>query len=84
MESSDRVEASVLTVDLTGTKCPMTFVRVKVALGRIGDGQRLELVVLAGEQMQTVPASLKAEGHLVENVTRNGEQFRLLVRKGSR
>ncbi len=83
MENSGQARASARSVDLTGTKCPMTFVRAKVALERIGEGQALELVLLTGEQMQTVPASLKAEGHRIEKVTRDGEQFRLLVRKGA-
>lgn len=83
MDNPSQASASVRTIDLTGTKCPMTFVRAKVALGRIADGQALELVLLTGEQMQTVPASLKAEGHHIENVTRDGQRFRLRVRKGA-
>lgn len=82
MENSGQANTSVRTVDLTGTKCPMTFVRAKVALARMGEGQAAELVLLAGEQMQTMPASLKAEGHKIETVTRDGERVRLLVRKG--
>ncbi|MBM4017551.1 MAG: sulfurtransferase TusA family protein [Planctomycetes bacterium] len=72
----------VRTVDVTGSRCPMTFVRVKVALDGLAPGEVLELVLLEGEQMQDVPKNLKDEGHRVLAVVRKGPKYHLLVRKG--
>jgi tRNA 2-thiouridine synthesizing protein A len=71
-------------IDVTGSRCPMTFVRVKVALDRIDPGQAVEFVLSEGEQMQDVPQSLKAEGHRIVEVRRDGAKFHLLVWKGGR
>ena len=68
-------------VDLTGEVCPMTFVRAKLHLDGIGPGEVLEIVLKAGEQMQDVPRSIKNEGHRIENVTRDGDRYHLLVRR---
>jgi len=83
MAESDDTTAPVGTWDLTGTQCPRTFVLAKVALERIEPGQMLEIVLLAGEQMQEVPRALKAEGHRVEQVLRDRDRYRLLVRRGA-
>jgi TusA-related sulfurtransferase len=54
--------------DITGVVCPMTFVKTKVALDALEDGQILELRLNGGEPMQNVPRSLKDEGHKVSEV----------------
>ena len=54
--------------DITDVVCPMTFVKTKVALEALEDGQILELRLNGGEPMQNVPRSLKDEGHKVREV----------------
>jgi TusA-related sulfurtransferase len=54
--------------DITDVVCPMTFVKTKVALDALEDGQILELRLNGGEPMQNVPRSLKDEGHKVSGV----------------
>ncbi len=81
MKKSGDAVTPAMTLDLTGTKCPLTFARIRVALEWTETGQVLELVLAPGEQMRTVPASLKAEGHRVTGVARDGVRFRLMVRK---
>ena len=72
------------SIDVRGTRCPLTFVHVKVGLDAIRVGQVLEVFLADGEQIQDVPRSLKEEGHRVLQVRREGDRFRLLVRKGKR
>jgi tRNA 2-thiouridine synthesizing protein A len=72
----------VTQVDLTGEVCPMTFVRAKLHLDRLSQGDLIELVLNSGEQMRNVPQSLKSEGHRIEKVTQEAERFHLIVRKG--
>jgi tRNA 2-thiouridine synthesizing protein A len=72
----------IRTIDVTGTLCPMTFVRVKVALDMLDSGQAVEFVLLEGEQMEDVPRNLKEEGHRIVSVKRDGDRFHLVVCKG--
>jgi TusA-related sulfurtransferase len=55
----------VTTLDLTGVLCPMNWVRARLELERMQPGERLELILDAGEPLESVPASAREEGHLV-------------------
>jgi tRNA 2-thiouridine synthesizing protein A len=79
-----RPEAPAYSIDVRDTRCPLTFVHVKVGLDAIKAGQVLEVVLSEGEQIQDVPRSLKEEGHRVLSVSRKGDGLRLLVRKGKK
>ena len=69
-------------VDITDVVCPVTFVKVKVALEELEQGQLLEILLNEGEPMQNVPKSLKDEGHKVLHVENSGEgTFHVLVEK---
>lgn len=69
--------------DITDVVCPVTFVKTKVALEELEDGQVLELRLNDGEPIQNVPRSLKEEGHRVTAVAQNGDgTYKLLVVKG--
>ena len=57
--------------DITDVVCPITFVKTKVALEELDDGQVLELRLNDGEPIQNVPRSLKDEGHKVAGVRHN-------------
>ncbi|MDR1316345.1 MAG: sulfurtransferase TusA family protein [Spirochaetales bacterium] len=70
-------------VDITGVVCPVTFVKTKVALEELEDGQVLELRLSAGEPIQNIPRSLKDEGHKVLSVRLLDDgAYLLTVRKG--
>jgi TusA-related sulfurtransferase len=70
-------------VDITNVVCPVTFVKTKVALEELEDGQVLEVKLNSGEPIQNVPRSLKDEGHQVINVTQAEDgAFLLTVVKG--
>lgn len=77
------VEEITAAVDITDVICPITFVKVKVALEDIADGQLLAIRMNDGEPLQNVPRSLKDEGHLVTAVSRRDDgTFTVIVRKG--
>ncbi|MDR1900733.1 MAG: sulfurtransferase TusA family protein [Treponema sp.] len=70
-------------VDITDVVCPITFVKTKVALEEMEDGQVLEVRLNGGEPIQNVPRSLKDEGHKVTNVSQSEDgTFLLTVVKG--
>lgn len=76
-------EAIKKYLDITDVVCPMTFVKVKVALDEIDEGELLEVKMNDGEPIQNVPRSLKSEGHKILSVDNNGDStYNLIVEKG--
>ena len=67
-------------LDITGEVCPMTFVKVKMALQKIGPSGKLD-ILLKEEALKNVISSLKAEGHKVTRAERRDTVFLLEVEK---
>lgn len=55
-------------LDITALVCPMTFVRTKLAVEKLTNGQVLEVRLNFGEPLQNVPASLLEHGYEVSQV----------------
>lgn len=69
-------------VDITDVVCPTTFVKAKVALEELDEGQILSIKMNDGEPVQNVPRSIKEEGHKILKLTNNGDgTFNLIVEK---
>jgi TusA-related sulfurtransferase len=69
-------------VDITDVVCPVTFVKAKVALDELDDGQTLSIRMNDGEPVQNVPRSIKDEGHRILKLSDNGDgTYSLIVRK---
>jgi TusA-related sulfurtransferase len=69
-------------IDITDVVCPVTFVKVKVALEELDSGQVLSIRLNDGEPVQNVPRSIKEEGHRVLKLADNGDgTYNLIVRK---
>ena len=69
-------------VDITDVVCPVTFVKAKVALEELDDGQILAVRMNNGEPVQNVPRSIIEEGHQILKLEDNGDEtFTLIVRK---
>ncbi len=56
------------TVDLRTYACPITFVKTRIALERLGPGDVLEVWLAGGEPAESVPRSAAEEGHRVLRV----------------
>lgn len=69
------------TLDLKGTPCPMNFVKTKLKLEEMEDGQVLEIFLDDGDPIKNVAASLKEEGHKILEVEQRAEHWRLIVKK---
>jgi TusA-related sulfurtransferase len=55
-------------IDITADVCPMTFVRVKLALERMAPDATLIVRLNDGEPLRNVPRSARAEGYHVEEL----------------
>ncbi len=69
-------------VDITDVVCPVTFVKAKVALEELDDGEILAVRMNDGEPVQNVPRSIKEEGHQIMKLLDNEDgTYTLFVRK---
>ena len=69
-------------VDITDVVCPMTFVKAKVAIDELDDGEILAIRMNDGEPVQNVPRSMKEEGHQILKLTDNEDgTYTLYVKK---
>ena len=70
------------TIDITDVVCPTTFVKAKVALEELEDGQILSIRLNDGEPVQNVPRSIKEEGHEILKLDDNHDgTYTLIVKK---
>ena len=69
-------------VDITDVVCPLTFVKAKVAIEELEDGEILSVRMNDGEPVQNVPRSLKEEGHqILKLIDNNDGTYNLIVKK---
>lgn len=70
------------TVDITDKVCPLTFVKAKVTLDELDDGEVLAIRMNDGEPVQNVPRSIKEEGHQILKLEDNEDgTYTLYVKK---
>ncbi len=70
------------TIDITSVTCPVTFVKTKVDLDEMDEGQVLQVHLNDGEPRQNVPRSIADEGHEVLRLDDNGDgTYELYIRK---
>ena len=83
MTTNESTEARAATarLDLRGTPCPLNWVKTKLRLEQMEEGELLEVVLDDGDAIRNVPRSVKTEGHKVVKVTPVGADFSLLIEK---
>jgi sulfite reductase (ferredoxin) len=76
--------ASAPVYDLRGVACPMNYVKTKLKLEMMDNGEQLEVWLDAGEPIRNVPMSLRNDGHkiLAEGpLEPEAKHFKILVEK---
>ncbi|MFH1655797.1 MAG: sulfurtransferase TusA family protein [Candidatus Omnitrophota bacterium] len=69
------------TLDLKGTPCPMNFVKTKLKLEEMENGEVLEVLLDDGDPIKNVTASVKEEGHQILKVQQAENYWKLVVKK---
>lgn len=70
-------------LDITGYRCPMTYVRTRLALEALSPGDALEVVLEGSEPLTNIPRSVAEEGHEVQAVEDlGGGCHRVVIVKG--
>jgi len=60
---------STFHLDVTKEHCPMTFVKVKLKLEQLGQGDILEILLKEGEPLDNVPKTAIEQGFQVLETT---------------
>ncbi len=69
-------------LDITADTCPITFVRVKLALEEMAPGQVLRVVLRGGEPLENVPRALLDHGQeILVRRPLGGDLWELVVRR---
>jgi tRNA 2-thiouridine synthesizing protein A len=69
-------------LDITNETCPMTFVKVKLQLAKMDEGQELEVILNEGEPLKNVPASCEEQGYQVLSIEEvGGGKHRIIIQK---
>lgn len=55
----------IYKIDITQEHCPMTFVKTKIKLAQIAQGDILEVTLKAGEPLENVPRSAAEQGFTI-------------------
>jgi TusA-related sulfurtransferase len=52
-------------IDVRDVSCPITWVRTRIALEKVGLGELVVVLLQEGEPLRNVPASAREDGHRV-------------------
>ena len=63
--NADQEQSHDREQDITAETCPMTFVRVRLALDRMQPGQVLRVLLKGEEPLRNVPRTATEQGHAV-------------------
>ena len=69
------------SIDLRGIRCPMNFVKIKLALNDIKSTQTLEVYLDDGEPIESVPISVESEGNEIIDKKYINNYWILLIKK---
>lgn len=72
----------IKVVDLLGEVCPMTFVKTKLAVEKINDGEKIKIIYNSKEAKTNVPKSLNELNHKVLKISNiNKNSFYIIIEK---
>ena len=66
-------------IDITEYKCPITFVKTKIALEKLDSGEKLTVHLKKGEALNNMPESLTQLGYVIEQTTYLGEDIYSII-----
>jgi len=79
---NDTLQKTMQTLNLTGTPCPINFVRTKLKLERMELGEVLEVALDDGEAIESVNKSITEEGQKVlEKTQQEDSSWKLVIEK---
>jgi TusA-related sulfurtransferase len=74
-------DAPASELDLRGVICPYNFVKTKLKLETMKEGEVLAVLLDDGDPIRNVPRSVESEGHTVLAQERVDQAYRVLIRR---
>jgi len=72
----------IKVIDMLDEVCPMTFVKTKLAIEKINQGERIKIIYNSQEAKTNVPKSLDELNHKVISINDiNKKQFYIIIEK---
>ena len=68
-------------LDLRGVICPYNFVKTKLKLEAMEEGQILSVILDAGDPIRNVPQSVSNEGHTILSQELVDQSYRVVIRR---
>jgi tRNA 2-thiouridine synthesizing protein A len=65
-------------IDLRGVSCPTNFVKAKLVLEDLENGEIVQILLDDGEPVKNVPRSLQADGHKLIGLQQTSEGHYIL------
>lgn len=81
MDEQLTLPSSDVELDLRGVICPYNFVKTKLKLETMSQGQVLSVLLDDGDPIRNVPRSVENEGHTVLSQERVDQAYRVLIRR---
>jgi TusA-related sulfurtransferase len=81
MDEQLTLPSSDVELDLRGVICPYNFVKTKLKLETLKQGQVLSVLLDDGDPIRNVPRSVENEGHTVLSQERVNQAYRVLIRR---
>lgn len=81
MDEQLTLPSSDVELDLRGVICPYNFVKTKLKLETLEQGQVLSVLLDDGDPIRNVPRSVENEGHTVLSQERVDQAYRVLIRR---
>ena len=72
----------IKVIDMLDEVCPMTFVKTKLAIEKINQGERIKIIYNSQEAKTNVPKSLYELNHKIVSINDiNKKQFYIIIEK---
>ncbi|MDR1743480.1 MAG: sulfurtransferase TusA family protein [Dysgonamonadaceae bacterium] len=69
-------------IDITKDHCPITFVKTKIELSKLAQGDTLEVLLLKGEPLENVPRTSTEQGYTVLSIEPvDGDIYKVIIQK---
>jgi len=68
-------------LDITKEHCPMTFVKTKLKLEELNEGDTLEILLSEGEPLNNVPKTVEEQGYKILEIAKQDSYYRVVISK---
>lgn len=73
---------AIYLLNITKDHCPMTFVKTKIELEKLKEGDKLEILLTEGEPLDNVPKSAVEQGYKIIEIKKiENNIYKVIIEK---